>query len=302
MRMQEIVEIFPRGRRQIIQKILEGGKAEEIRVRVGQQICVRELDQERVLTDGPMQMDEINEMLSYITRYSLYAFETQMAQGFITIRGGHRIGIGGQVLLEAGKVRNFSYVTFLNVRIATERIGCCKKVLMDLYQSRRRIYNTILFSAPGAGKTTLLRDCVRALSQGTAGYPGQQIALIDERYEVAAGYCGVPQNQLGPRTDVIMGCSKPEGMEMALRSLAPQIIAVDELGGAKDMECVQRAFYCGCSLLGTMHAGGMEELCQKPQIRQWMQTEVLQRIVEIRRRPGKSPDLCVYDARGRCIC
>ena len=162
---------------------------------------------------------DLREMLNYISNYSLYAYKEEIKQGYITIEGGHRVGVAGQTVLVDGKIAGISPITFLNIRIAHEKCGCARKIL-PLIRQRDSIYNTLILSMPGAGKTTLLRDSIRALSNGEAYGIRLKVCVVDERSEIAASFHGVPQNDMGPRTDVMDGCGKAEGMQLLIRSMS----------------------------------------------------------------------------------
>lgn len=203
--------------------------------------------------------------------------------------------------MEQGRMAGIHHVSFLNIRIAHERKGCAGKVLPCIRQ-RNSIFNTLFLSEPGAGKTTLLRDCIRLLSEGTPEYPGLKVCVVDERSEIAACHLGVPQNDLGPRTDVLDGCSKPEGMQMLLRSMSPQVLAVDELGGEADFAAVEQAVYSGSRVLGTMHAGDVGELKEKPYLSGWIEKEVFGRYILIERGEDGGRRLKMFDSHMERLC
>lgn len=176
---------------------------------------------------------EIREAMDYISSYSRYAFEEELRQGYITVQGGHRVGVAGKILWENGRVKNMSNISFLNIRVAHQAMGCSKEIIPYIMHNDS-IYNTLLISPPRCGKTTLLRDMIRILSDGDGHRRGFTVGVVDERSELGACYKGCPQNDLGCRSDILDGCPKAEGMMMLVRSMAPEIIAVDEIGSNKD--------------------------------------------------------------------
>lgn len=237
---------------------------------------------------------DLRQMLNFISNYSLYAYKEEIRQGYITIEGGHRIGVAGQTTVLDGKITGICPITFLNIRVAHEKKGCAKKVIPFLRQ-KDSIYNTLILSVPGAGKTTLLRDAIRILSNGEVLGKRLKVCVVDERSEIAASYHGVPQNDLGPRTDVLDGCGKAEGMQMLLRAMSPQIIAVDELGAEADFFAVEQALSCGSKVLGTIHAADMRELSQKPYLKRWMGKKLFQRFICIEKEADGLRRIQVYD-------
>lgn len=312
--MCEIIQLFPVHLRKsfLSGQWLDG--LEEIRVRAGQPIefsysmenryFVQQEDRYLFCSEKDYKKNEaqlyrvseqdLREMLNYISNYSLYAYREEIRQGYITIEGGHRIGVAGQAAVVNGKITGISPITFLNIRIAHEKKGCAKKVL-PLIRNHNCIFNTLILSVPGVGKTTLLRDSIRALSNGDAYGVRLKVCVVDERSEIGASCHGIPQNDLGPRTDVLDGCSKAEGIQMFIRSMSPQIIAVDELGTENDFFAVEQALNCGSKVLGTIHAGGVKELCEKPYLKRWIERKLFQRFVCLERAEDGKREIQVYD-------
>lgn len=294
-------------------EVIEG--VEEIRIRAGQPFFLYTQKEELVLTKdaGFCSSDicrkketnkeniyyiteaDIMEMQNYISNYSLYAWQEEIKNGYLTIRGGHRIGLCGSVKINNGRIDGISYITCLNIRVAHEQIGCAKQAMKYIRRNNSDIYNTLLVSAPGKGKTTLLRDCIRTLSYGEEGFSGKKVGVIDERAEIAACYHGVPQNDIGPRTDVLDGGNKTDGIRMLLRSMAPEVLAVDELGNADDFLAVAEAGYCGCRVIGTIHAGNVKELQERPLIREWSRKQIFERFVVIEKEENGKRCFRVYD-------
>lgn len=291
-REEEITRILAVSLRRIISRLApDYRRLEEIRLRVGRPLqlvcggvprfasgdgtwCGRE-EAYRVTAA------ELNETMEYISGYSRYAFEDKIRQGFLTVQGGHRVGLGGGVVLDGGRVKTVSPVTFLNIRVAREAPGCGREVLSWLWE-KGELLDTLVVSPPGLGKTTLLRDLIRLLSDGEGRRPCM-VGVVDERSELAACYRGVPQNDLGSCSDVLDGCPKAEGMLMLVRSMSPQVIAVDEVGGEEDCRAVEYAMNCGCRIFATAHGDSLRGLKLKPVFGRWMEEKRFGRYVLIER-------------------
>lgn len=246
--------------------------------------------------------EDVEETLQCAVRYSLYAYEEELRQGFLTVQGGHRIGVSGRVVLEKGEVKTIQPVTFLNIRISHEVKGCADRILPYLYDGDSgRFRHTLILSPPRCGKTTLLRDIVRQVSDGTGRYAGQTVGVVDERSEIAACFQGIPQNDVGERTDVLDCCPKAAGMMMLIRSMAPEVVAVDEIGGERDLEAMRYAMNCGCRILATVHGTSMEDVERKPGLRDFLREDSFERYLILGKEngPGTVRDIC--DERGRSL-
>ncbi len=226
-------------------------RAEEIRLRVGKNIKIKYSNREKNI-GYTVTSDNIENIFGRLTQYSPYAYKEEINCGYITIEGGYRVGIAGTVVDEGGQVQTIKNISSLNIRIAREIKGCSKDIISYING------NTIIVSPPACGKTTLLRDIVRVWSNN-----GKNICVIDERNEISGTYMGKSQLDLGERTDIIVNVSKEKGFEMALRSLSPDVIAVDEIGGQGDINSIKRALNSGVSILCTLHSYNDDDLIVK---------------------------------------
>ncbi len=303
---QTLVNIFPVAMRETLQ-LQDWEKLEEIRVRNGWPIELIYDNRNKWLNAHECLVDRrsLDEMINYITGYSAYAMEEELRQGYITLQGGHRIGVTGHATYDrqrngAYQITNIVDIGGLNVRIAHEKKGCAKEIVPFL-RNGQIIYNTIFFAAPGVGKTTYLRDAIRILATGDETYEGIKCCVIDERSEIAACQMGKPQNDLGNRTDVLDACPKEAGMRMVLRAMSPQIIAVDELGKHGEFEMLESMRCSGVNVLGTMHAGSIKEMFSNPMIKECMEKDIIERFVELLRLPNGVRTFRIYDGQGKQI-
>ena len=280
--MEEILVYFPERIKEELRKF-DLSMLEEIRIRNHRAIFLK-IGQEEVQTKLNVYTEEILEILQKLCDNSIYTYQNQICNGYITIKGGHRIGITGNVVMKDGQVMNLSHIYSLNFRVARQVLNCSKvalKYILDIIKNN--IYNTIIVSPPGRGKTTILRDLIRNLSNGIPEYHfhGLNIGVVDERGEIAAMYKGVPQNDIGQRTDVLDNISKELGMRMLVRSMNPKIIVADEIGTSKDVEAIQYAVCSGVKGLFTAHGSGIGDIIQNPILSKLYQQDIIERILLI---------------------
>ena len=277
---------------------------QEIRIRTGQPLLIQMKGQERVLPDPAhpylVTKEDIGETMGYICHYSLYAYENELKQGFITVEGGHRVGVAGKVIIENEKVKNIQYISSLNVRISHEVLGCAD-ALIPYITENKQICHTLIISPPCCGKTTLIRDLIRQISEGNSWLPGLAVGVVDERSEIGGCYMGVAQNHLGIRTDILDGCPKAEGMIMLIRSMGPQVIAVDEIGTPEDVHAIEYAMHCGCKMLATVHAESMEELRKKPLFNQMIGEGRFERYILLGNNAHVGQIEGIFDNRGSLL-
>ena len=320
--MNHILKIFPLHIREELKKAFEQLKGreelEEIRIRVSQPMMFLTDQGEYFfsLEDGYLTKDtknayavtshDISDMIVFISRYSLFAFEEEIRNGFITLEGGHRVGLSGQAVLMEGWMHTIRNISYLNIRVNHEKKECARRLISYLYrqphEKQSGIYNTLLISSPGRGKTTLLRDFIRLLSNGSKEHTGLKVSIVDERSEIAGCYQGVPQNDVGMRTDVLDGCPKSSGMMLLIRTMSPQVVAVDELGQKDDVEAVAYAVHCGCSILGSVHAKDLEEVRKKPVLREFLEHNYFERHLVIDKKETGERIYRLYDAKQELLC
>lgn len=306
MQKKQILNVLPRSVRILLQKEqLQYEDLQEIRLRVDKPlllICGGEEVIPGIRRGGPYMVtkDDMREMMEYISNYSLYAYEQEMKQGFITIEGGHRVGITGQAILENNKIKNLRYISSINLRVSHEVIGCAD-IVFPYVTLNRRLCHTLIISPPRCGKTTMLRDMIRQISDGNEWIRGSTVGVADERSEIGGCYMGVPQNCLGIRTDILDCCPKAEGMIMLIRSMGPEVIAVDEIGTSEDVRAIEYAMHCGCRLLATVHADSMEELRRKPLFDRMVTEKYFERYVLLGKNMHVGQIEGIFDALGNIL-
>lgn len=300
MRYDELFSVFPDLLRKILKELpIEMEQLQEIRVRTGRPVLVTCGDHE-YQSAKHINRNEIHEILACLSDYSLYACENEIRQGFLTLPGGHRVGLAGRAVMEEKQMKTMTDISSLNIRFAREIKGCADR-LLPYIREKDRILHTLLVSAPGCGKTTLLRDCIRQISDGDEHHAGMTVGVVDERSEIAGAYHGIPGNDVGVRTDVLDGCPKAEGMMLLIRSMAPKVIAVDEIGSDRDVKALASAMSCGCTLLATAHGGRLEELKGRPALRELVAAGMFERYVFLDTCQSPGRIRWILDREGRTV-
>ncbi len=284
---------------------------QEIRLRTNMPFIIIYDGKERFVSEqGTLETDmekgykitasDLKETLEYISNFSLYAYEDEIRQGFITVQGGHRIGLAGKVIMEGSKLKSVKYISFINIRMSHEIIGCGECVLPYIYKENE-ICHTLVISPPGCGKTTLLRDMIRMVSNGNTIHQGVNVGVVDERSEIAACYKGIPQNDVGMRTDILDCCPKAEGMLMLIRSMSPALIAVDEIGKSEDIDALAYVMNCGCKILASVHGSSVDDVRNKPILRKLVEHKMFQRYIVLggTNRPGMVQN--IFDESGTVL-
>ncbi len=246
---------------------------QEIRMRAGKPLMAYYRNRDLFVTaDGELLKDskaayivaqsEVIKSVELMSENSVYAFQDEIKSGFITLRGGHRVGLSGRVIIQEGQIRNIKDFNGLNIRVAKEISGCSSHLIGYIIKSNKDIYNTLIIGPPQCGKTTILRDAAKCLSNGykDLDFEGLKIGIVDERSEIAACSKGIPQNDVGFRTDVMDSCPKALGMEMLLRSMSPNIIITDEIGTRGDKDAILKVLNSGVKIIASAHGYNISEL------------------------------------------
>lgn len=280
MNYKDILRYFPDKIRVVLENEINNNLViEEIRIRNSKPIILKLNNSEKII-NYIVQTEDVLKILQSICENSIYSYQNQICEGFITIKGGHRIGITGSAVIENNQVKNLNYISNLNFRIARQIIGCSNNIIKEIINKEENtIYNTLIVSPPGAGKTTLLRDIIRNLSNGTEELTGKNIGVVDERGEIAAMYKGIPQNDLGIRTDIIENIKKSIGMKMLIRSMAPEIIVADEIGSKEDVQEINYAVCSGIKGIFTAHGNSLEDLKLNPAIAELIEKNIFDRLL-----------------------
>ncbi len=283
--MKELVEMLPESIRKEILKLHPASlsRIEEIRIRVMKKVEVIIAGKPIFLSSMTTYEDSIN-LLNELSHYSIYTLEDELKKGYITVRGGHRVGLSGRVITENGRVKAIRDVTSFNIRIAREKLGIAEPYVSYVFQ--QKWLNTLIIGPPQTGKTTMLRDFARLISSGYQHIHSNKVGIVDERSEIAGCVKGVPQHKLGDRVDVLDACPKAEGMMMMIRSMSPDVLVVDEIGTLEDAEAVLEAVHAGVQLFVSVHGYKASDLMNRPSLRSLIEANVFDRYLELSRRNG----------------
>lgn len=251
--------------------------------------------------------EDCNQLLDLLTNHSVYTLDEELKRGYITMRGGHRVGISGKAVLEHGVVKQLRDISSFNIRIAREIIGAAEPVMPKLLDiSSSSVHHTLIVSPPQQGKTTLVRDLARMISSGQWNHrqmpeQGLKVGIVDERSEIAALVRGVPTFNIGPRTDVLDGCPKAEGMMMMIRSMSPEVIIVDEIGRPEDATAIHEALHAGIRVIATAHGHSFEDIRRRPMLNKLMEEQVFSRYCILGHDYGIGRIHRIYDKAGRML-
>lgn len=274
-------------------------RTEEVRLRAGRVPTLVLPEGERpIFGTVPVDAALLDRVVELASRWSVHTVLEQLRRGYLTVTGGHRLGLCGTVVMEGGTIHALRELSGANLRVARQIKGVAGQTAVRLCREGQ-LPNTLILAAPGAGKTTLLRDLVRCVSSGEVG-PPLRVAVADERGELAALWHGQACMDLGPHTDVLDGCPKALAIPMLLRGMNPQVIAVDEITVREDILAMEQAVGCGVTLLATAHGGGPEDLKRRALYREMTEKGMFQMLVTIRVENGRR--MIQTDAMERFLC
>ena len=302
--LNEILKILPLPIARELSNIGSRDGITEIRLRCSKRGVVIASNVE-VLMGYVVTMKDLLDILVNISKNSIYAIQNDINNGFVVIRGGHRVGICGEVVLQEGKIKNIKNINSMNIRVAKQIIGCADKLLPYVI-SNSTFSNTLIVSPPGCGKTTLLRDLIRQLSSGVVEYnfKGVNVGLVDERGEIASVSNGIVNLDVGTRTDVISNSPKYIGMEMLVRSMGLSVIATDEIGTKEDIDAIEYAALSGVGLVFTMHGKSLQDITKKQGINKLINEGLFKNIVILSNRngPGTIENIYKYENDKLEVC
>lgn len=277
----EILKYFPMELRNmiILDEQINLDEVCEIRIRVNRPVILKDREKEYIIGRNGKPYIAIKEVIEKIFESicsnSVYAFLEEISNGFITIFGGHRVGISGKPLYKDGKIYSIKDISGLNFRVARELKGVANDIIPKI-KIEGEFVNTLIISPPGLGKTTLLRDLVRQISD-----MGYNVSLVDERSEIAGCFLGIPQNDIGLRTDVMDLAKKSDGIKLMVRSMKPDFVATDEIGTDEDAAAIEYALNSGVKILATAHGDKVEDLYKSKKMKELLQFDVFKKIILI---------------------
>lgn len=226
----------------------------ELRLRAGRRAVVVTVGGRCIPCSERLSRSDIEQCFQELCGHSVHSFSREISEGYITLAGGHRVGFCGTAVMRDGRLETLRDISSMNIRFAREIVGCAAELYDRVF--RDGMCSLLLAGKPCTGKTTLLRDIARIIGAD------RRVALIDSRNELAAVCRGEPSLDVGENTDILCGYPKREGIMTALRTLSPDVVICDEIGG--DADAVLQCIHCGAKLIATAHASSVEELYRRP--------------------------------------
>lgn len=277
---REAIACLPETRAAMLREIAMQDKIEELRLRCGEAPGVRTGGREQTLALPPVTADELRETVSRASRYSLHSCAESMKNGFLPLAGGHRLGLCGTAVTENGAVTGVRRISSLNLRVARQ-IETIDRILLP-FAAENPLMSLLVLAPPGCGKTTLVREWVRLVSDA-----GHTVAVADERGEIAGLFEGVPQFRVGRHTDILEGCTKKQAALMLLKTMSPELLAMDEITSPEDIDAVALCAHCGTAVLATAHTRDVSDLRCRPLYRRLLSLGVFERVMVISCKGGK---------------
>ena len=265
--------------------------AEELRLRAMGASTIYVNGEEKLLNYVATRED-IDSIVLALSEHSVFAFMDELKQGYFSIEGGIRIGVAGRTICDCGKIVHIRDFSSINIRFPRQIRGIAK-VIFPFITKRGSLLSTLIISPPQMGKTTLLRDIVR-----TASDDGKKCSVIDERCEISAE----GRFDTGIRTDVLTACPKAAGMNLALRSLSPDIIATDEIGNKEDLSAIYDAANAGVKVIATAHGADIDELTNRLFFKQLMEMKTIERVVVLSDSLGRGTVESIYNQELEKVC
>ncbi|ALC89980.1 stage III sporulation protein AA [Bacillus sp. FJAT-18017] len=300
--MDNIVKFLPKTITDALDEIpsLSKEDVEEIRIRINRPIEVTVRGAPVFLRYIAKPEDAVL-LLQKISKHSIYAMDEELMRGYITVSGGHRVGLAGKVILEQGKVRAIRDVSSFNIRIAREKIGISRQLIPFIY--KKGWLHTMIIGPPQTGKTTLLRDIARLISLGDLEHQirPSKAGIVDERSEIAGCVNGIPQLTFGPRVDILDACPKAEGIMMLIRSMSPDVIIADEIGRKEDSEAILEAVHAGIKIMTTVHGGSLDEVRNRPSLTMLINSHIFERFIVLGRSSGPGTIVTILDRDGNPV-